>query len=82
MYFQRVLSSRSAGRAQFLSFAAAIGCVVMTIPSVLIGAIGASTGDPDVDETVMAVTAALVAWDSEHAQTVSSKFLCMYLNRS
>ncbi|CAH1244555.1 SLC5A7 [Branchiostoma lanceolatum] len=46
VYFQRVLSSRSAGRAQFLSFAAAIGCLIMTIPSILIGAIGASTDWP------------------------------------
>ncbi|XP_007427693.1 high affinity choline transporter 1, partial [Python bivittatus] len=42
-YFQRVLSSSSAMYAQMLSFLAAFGCLVMAIPSVLIGAIGAST---------------------------------------
>ncbi|XP_034275375.1 high affinity choline transporter 1 isoform X2 [Pantherophis guttatus] len=42
-YFQRVLSSSSATYAQMLSFLAAFGCLVMAIPSVLIGAIGAST---------------------------------------
>lgn len=43
-YFQRVLSSSSATYAQVLSFLAAFGCIVMAIPAVLIGAIGASTG--------------------------------------
>ncbi|XP_063160423.1 high affinity choline transporter 1 [Candoia aspera] len=42
-YFQRVLSSSSAVYAQLLSFLAAFGCLVMAVPSVLIGAIGAST---------------------------------------
>ncbi|KAG8452018.1 hypothetical protein GDO86_003993 [Hymenochirus boettgeri] len=42
-YFQRVLSASSATYAQVLSFLAAFGCLVMAIPSVLIGAIGAST---------------------------------------
>ena len=44
VYFQRVLSQKSASRAQVLSFLAAIGCLIMTIPAVIIGAIGASTG--------------------------------------
>jgi len=42
-YFQRVLSSKSASRAQLLSFVAAFGCVIMAIPSVLIGAIALAT---------------------------------------
>ncbi|XP_077338750.1 high affinity choline transporter 1 [Lithobates pipiens] len=41
-YFQRVLSVSSATYAQVLSFLAAFGCLIMAIPSVLIGAIGAS----------------------------------------
>lgn len=44
VYFQRVLSASSATYAQVLSFIAAFGCLVMAVPSVLIGAIGASTG--------------------------------------
>lgn len=44
VYFQRVLACKTPGKAQFLSFAGAFGCVIMTIPAVLIGAIGASTG--------------------------------------
>lgn len=43
VYFQRVLSSKSHKRAQYLSFAASIGCLVMAIPSIIIGAIGKST---------------------------------------
>ncbi|KAM5179511.1 high affinity choline transporter 1 [Mantella aurantiaca] len=42
-YFQRVLSASSATYAQVLSFLAAFGCLIMAIPSILIGAIGAST---------------------------------------
>nr|CAI5853281.1 unnamed protein product [Callosobruchus analis] len=43
VYFQRVLSSKSAGRAQLLSYVAAFGCVLMAIPPVLIGAIAKGT---------------------------------------
>eukprot|EP00112_Aurelia_sp_Birch-Aquarium-sp1_P006717 Seg1735.3 transcript_id=Seg1735.3/GoldUCD/mRNA.D3Y31 product="High-affinity choline transporter 1" protein_id=Seg1735.3/GoldUCD/D3Y31 len=43
VYFQRVLSSKSHKRAQYLSFAASLGCLLMSIPSILIGAIGKST---------------------------------------
>lgn len=39
VYFQRVLSSKTAGRAQVLSYVAAAGCILMAIPPVLIGAI-------------------------------------------
>ncbi|XP_066267461.1 high affinity choline transporter 1-like [Branchiostoma lanceolatum] len=46
-YFQRVLSSKSPARAQWLSITAGIGCFIMSIPSVLIGAIGASTDWPE-----------------------------------
>ncbi|CAH0724068.1 unnamed protein product, partial [Brenthis ino] len=43
VYFQRVLSSKTAGRAQVLSYVAAIGCIFMAIPPVLIGAIAKGT---------------------------------------
>ncbi|KAG8252645.1 hypothetical protein J6590_053177 [Homalodisca vitripennis] len=43
VYFQRVLSSKSAGRAQILSYVAAFGCIIMAIPPVLIGAIARNT---------------------------------------
>ncbi|KAI0980453.1 hypothetical protein GJ496_011984 [Pomphorhynchus laevis] len=43
VYFQRVLSSRSEKRAMYISYAAAVGCVVMAIPSILIGVIAKCT---------------------------------------
>ncbi|XP_071949540.1 high-affinity choline transporter 1-like [Antedon mediterranea] len=49
VYFQRVLSARSAKYAQILSFTAAAGCMIMTIPSIIIGAIGASTAWNETD---------------------------------
>ncbi|KAJ8318595.1 hypothetical protein KUTeg_003686 [Tegillarca granosa] len=43
VYFQRVLSAKTAVRAQLLSYVAAFGCLVMALPSILIGAIAKST---------------------------------------
>ncbi|XP_067673226.1 high-affinity choline transporter 1-like [Haliotis asinina] len=43
VYFQRVLSSKSAFKAQILSYVAAFGCVIMALPAVLFGAVAAST---------------------------------------
>lgn len=45
VYFQRVLSAKTAANAQILSFVAAVGCIVMAVPAVLIGAIATETGD-------------------------------------
>lgn len=58
VYFQRVLSASSATYAQVLSFLAAFGCLVMAVPSVLIGAIGASTGQTS-DKVCVSVCVAL-----------------------
>ncbi|KAG6448170.1 high-affinity choline transporter 1 [Manduca sexta] len=49
VYFQRVLSSKTAGRAQVLSYVAAIGCIFMAIPPVLIGAIAKGTAWNETD---------------------------------
>ncbi|KAI5703348.1 hypothetical protein M8J75_010686 [Diaphorina citri] len=43
VYFQRVLSSKSATQAQMLSYVAAFGCLIMAVPPVIIGAIAKST---------------------------------------
>lgn len=43
-YFQRVLSANSAFNAKMLSVTAGLGCVIMSVPSVLIGAVAANTG--------------------------------------
>ena len=45
VYFQRVLSASTERNAQVLSYVAAFGCVVMSIPSILIGAIASVTGE-------------------------------------
>lgn len=39
VYFQRVLSAKTAKATRYLSFLGAIGCLIMSVPSVLIGAI-------------------------------------------
>ncbi|KAH8025101.1 hypothetical protein MRX96_020469 [Rhipicephalus microplus] len=39
VYFQRVLSSRTAEGAELLSYMAALGCLFMAIPPVVIGAV-------------------------------------------
>lgn len=43
-YFQRVLSAASTGQARLISYLSGLGCFAMAIPSVLIGAVAASTG--------------------------------------
>ncbi|KAI0235366.1 High-affinity choline transporter 1 [Lamellibrachia satsuma] len=43
VYFQRVLSQKTPRRAQILSFVAGLGCFLMAVPAVLIGAIAKST---------------------------------------
>jgi high affinity choline transporter 7 len=43
VYFQRVLSAKDPIRAKLLSYVAAIGCIIMAIPPVLIGAIAKAT---------------------------------------
>ncbi|ESO84203.1 hypothetical protein LOTGIDRAFT_108245 [Lottia gigantea] len=42
VYFQRVLSARSVHIARCFSFAGALGCCIMIIPPILIGAVGAT----------------------------------------
>ncbi|XP_072714857.1 high affinity choline transporter 1-like [Ciconia boyciana] len=42
-YFQRVLSAASPGKARLISYLSGLGCFSMAIPSVLIGAVAAST---------------------------------------
>jgi len=49
VYFQRVLSAKTAASAQILSYVAAVGCIVMALPAVLIGAIASETGNKKSD---------------------------------
>merc|ERR1711892_879494 len=43
VYFQRVLSSKSAATAELISYIAAFGCIIMAVPPVLIGGIAKAT---------------------------------------
>lgn len=56
VYFQRVLSASTVRNAQVLSYVAAFGCVIMAIPSILIGAIATVT---DWNQTAYAQVAGL-----------------------
>lgn len=44
VYFQRVLSAKSAFKAQILSYVAAFGCLIMAIPPMIVGAVARVTG--------------------------------------
>jgi len=44
VYFQRVLSAKSAYKAQILSYVAAFGCIIMAAPPMIVGAIARVTG--------------------------------------
>lgn len=48
VYFQRVLSSKSASQAQILSYVAAFGCFIMAIPPVIIGMVARATGTSNI----------------------------------
>lgn len=60
VYFQRVLSAKNETVAQLLSFLGAIGCIIMAIPAVLIGAIAKSTrwNETDFGEPLEMITVA------------------------
>ena len=44
VYFQRVLSARTARASQYLSYLGALGCLIMSVPSILIGAVAVNAG--------------------------------------
>ena len=44
VYFQRVLSAKSAMKAQVLSYVAAFGCIIMAVPPMIVGAVARVTG--------------------------------------
>ncbi|KAG0425312.1 hypothetical protein HPB47_027503 [Ixodes persulcatus] len=50
VYFQRVLSCRTVEGAELLSYMAALGCLIMAVPSIIIGATAkAATGEDEMD---------------------------------
>ncbi|KAM9173839.1 high affinity choline transporter 1 [Pangshura tecta] len=72
-YFQRVLSSSSAIYAQVLSFLAAFGCLVMALPAILIGAIGAST---DWNKTVYGLPDPTERQEADMILPIVLQYLC------
>ncbi|XP_043926879.1 high affinity choline transporter 1 [Protopterus annectens] len=73
VYFQRVLSASSATYAQVLSFLAAMGCLVMALPSILIGAVGAST---DWNQTTYGLPEPVNRNESEMILPIVMEHLC------
>uniref|UniRef100_A0A7N4NXU9 Uncharacterized protein n=1 Tax=Sarcophilus harrisii TaxID=9305 RepID=A0A7N4NXU9_SARHA len=72
-YFQRVLSSSSATYAQLLSFLAAFGCLVMALPGILIGAIGAST---DWNKTTYGLPKPIERQEADMILPIVLQYLC------
>ncbi|XP_048763868.2 high-affinity choline transporter 1-like [Ostrea edulis] len=64
VYFQRVLSAKTVKAAQQLSFLGAAGCIIMSVPSILIGAIAVNA---DWNRT------AFVTKDNFNASEISSR---------
>ena len=54
VYFQRVLSSKSASKAELTSYIAAFGCIIMAVPPVLIGGIAKVCDTAEQSETISA----------------------------
>ncbi|XP_020835169.1 high affinity choline transporter 1 [Phascolarctos cinereus] len=72
-YFQRVLSSSSATYAQVLSFLAAFGCLLMALPAILIGAIGAST---DWNQTAYGLPEPIERQEADMILPIVLQYLC------
>merc|ERR1711892_497910 len=66
VYFQRVLSSKSAATAELISYLAAFGCIIMAVPPVLIGGIAKATRWNETDYFLVHFT--------EHCNTYGSLF--------
>ncbi|ESO00945.1 hypothetical protein HELRODRAFT_82550 [Helobdella robusta] len=67
VYFQRVLSARSPGRAQAMSYAAALGCLILALPPVLIGAIAKTA---NWNETDLMYVKNITISESEHRKLI------------
>lgn len=45
VYFQRVLACRSAQQAQYLSYIAAFGCLILAVPPAILGSVARVVGN-------------------------------------
>jgi len=76
VYFQRVLSSKTAAGAELISYVAAFGCILMAVPPILIGAIAKSTDWSKTDFKALGENGTLTSEDARMILPMVLQYLC------